>query len=210
MAVKLKHWLFKLLMYGQIQITREEWEAEYSNGQWDILRQIDELAHYSVIVGYCHYFKNSGAILDIGCGEGILQERLNPCKHSRYVGVDISAEVIRRASHKQDERTFFVRADASKYSPNEQFDIIVFNECLYYFENPLSIMERYERFLKKGGVFIISMYVTARTKRIWKMLDTVYSAAHEVRVSNKSGHSWTIKVLMCSVGGEIDFLSRGL
>ena len=62
------------------------------------LKEIGELAHYSAIVGYCYYLNKSGTILDIGCGEGILQERLRSLNYSRYVGVDISAKAIRRAS----------------------------------------------------------------------------------------------------------------
>jgi len=86
------------------RMTREKWEAEYVRGQWNYIKQLDELARYSVIVGYCCYFRPGGTILDIGCGEGILQERLSPCQYSRYVGIDICAEAIRRALPKQMKR----------------------------------------------------------------------------------------------------------
>ena len=186
-AARLKRWLSRLLPYRHVQVTSGGWDAQYVNGRWNYLRQIDELAHYGVITSYCHYLKQAGTILDLGCGEGILQERLNSGNYSRYVGVDISSEAIQRASHKQDERTVFVLADASSYNPDEQFDIVVFNECLYYFENPLGIVRRYERFLREDGAFIVSMYVDEQNMRIWKMLEALYTAEDEVRVSNKSG-----------------------
>lgn len=182
---------------------RELLETEYVSGAWDYLRGLDELARFSVVMGYCHHFKEKGKILEIGCGEGILQERLCPSKYSRYVGVDISPEAIGRASHKQDEKTLFVSEDANIYTPDERFDAIVFNECLEYFDDPLSIVRRYERFLEKDGVYIVSMFVgidTVRTKRIWKMLESAYTAEVETQVSNKSGWSWIIKVFIPSKG----------
>jgi hypothetical protein len=57
---------------GDIPIHGEEWEKQYLFGKWKFMNQIDELALYSVIVGYIEYLKPGGAILDVGCGEGIL------------------------------------------------------------------------------------------------------------------------------------------
>lgn len=198
MGVKPMDWLFKILPYRPLQVAEEEWETHYSSERWEFLKEVGQLAHYSVIVGYCCYFKQPGTILDIGCGEGILQEKLRPYKYSRYVGVDISTEAIHLAPNKQDERTLFVRADASRYIPNERFNIIIFNECLYYFKDPLSVMRRYANFLEENGLLIVSMYVTERTKCIWKILEKSYTPDDEVRVTNKSGVSWIIKVFLVS------------
>ena len=194
-----KRWLSEILPYRSMAGGSKLLQVEYSSGEWDYLRGLDELARFSVVVGYCHHFKEAGTILEIGCGEGVFQERLCPSKYSRYVGVDIAPEAIRRASCKQDEKTFFVCEDASIYSPDERFDVIVFNECLEYFDDPLSIVRRYERFLEKNGVYIISMFVgidTVRTKRIWKMLESAYASEVETQVSNKSRWSWVIKVFI--------------
>jgi 2-polyprenyl-3-methyl-5-hydroxy-6-metoxy-1,4-benzoquinol methylase len=177
--------------------TKDVLDAEYMAGRWDYLRSLNELARFSVVVGYCHYLKEAGSILEIGCGEGILQERLHRAKYSHYVGLDVSAEAIHRATHKQDEKNCFVRADATTYEPDQRFDVIVFNECLEYFDDPLNLVRRYERFLEHGGIFLVSMFVgkdTVRTKRIWKMLETVYTPEIGTQVTNTSGHSWMIKV----------------
>lgn len=193
-----KVWFSAMLPYRPMNGDKELLEAEYSSGVWDYLRGLHELARFSVVVGYCHHFKDNGTILEIGCGEGILQERLCPLKYSRFVGIDISAEAINRASRKQDQRTSYIREDARIYHPNEQFDVIVFNECLEYFEDPLSLVRRYERFLQRDGVYIVSMFVginTARTKKIWRMLESVYSVKAETRVSTQLGYTWIIKVL---------------
>jgi SAM-dependent methyltransferase len=194
-----KRGLSALLPYRPMDGRRQALDAEYSNGLWDYLREVEELSRFSVVVGYCHHLKNRGSILEIGCGEGILQERLNKILYSRYVGVDISPEAISRAAHKADENTWFIAEDANSYVPNERFDIIIFNECLEYFANPLSLVRRYESFLKDDGIYIVSLFVgvdTARTKKIWKMLDSIYPSETETRVSNKKKYTWMIKVYM--------------
>ena len=196
-----KRWLSMLLQYRSMKGGREVLEAEYLSGAWDYLRNLNELPRFYVVAGYCHYFKKLGTILEVGCGEGILQERLDRSKFSRYVGVDISEEAIRRASRKQDEKTLFLREDASSFKPSENFDVIIFNECLEYFDDPLELVRRYERFLREDGIYIVSMFAgldTARTKRIWKMLESVYSSEAETRVSTKSNYSWIIKVFVPS------------
>jgi 2-polyprenyl-3-methyl-5-hydroxy-6-metoxy-1,4-benzoquinol methylase len=193
-----KRWLSALLPYRPMNGSKEVLEAEYSSGTWDYLRELEELSRFSVVAGYCHYFKDKGSILEIGCGEGILQERLDRSRYSRYLGVDISSEAIGRASHRQDEKTSFVAEDANIFSPDEAFDLIVFNECLEYFDDPLGLVRRYDRFLKDDGVHIVSMFVgidTARTRRIWKMLESEYRVESETSVSNKARYTWIIKVL---------------
>ncbi len=192
-----KRWLSIILPYQPMKGGRAVLDSEYSRGKWDYLRDLDELSRFSVIVGYCHHLKPAGTILEIGCGEGILQERLCPSGYARYVGVDVSEEAIRRAAHKQNEKTCFVREDASIYSSEERFDLIVFNECLEYFDDPLGAVRRYERFLEQDGFYIVSMFAgidTLRTRRIWKALESAYTPAAETRVSTKPGYSWIIKV----------------
>lgn len=190
-------WLSALLPYQPMKGGRDLLNAEYARGEWDYLRNLTELSRFSVVAGYCHYFHPEGKILEIGCGEGILQERLCSSNYKRFVGVDISDEAIRRASQQQDEKTVFVREDAALYIPDDQFDIIVFNESLEYFSDPLGTVKRYADFLDPRGILIVSMYVgidTVRTKRIWRQLEAVYSPRAETTVSTQPGYTWIIKV----------------
>ena len=190
-------WLSAVLPYAPMKGSRDLLNSEYSQGHWDYLRNLNELSRFSVVVGYCHYFHPGGRILEIGCGEGILQERLCSSNYKRFVGVDISDEAIRRAFQKQDEKTVFVREDAAVYTPDDQFDIIVFNESLEYFRDPLGTVKRYAHFLDQSGILIVSMYVgidTVRTKRIWRQLEAVYTPKAETMVSTQPGYSWVIKV----------------
>lgn len=176
---------------------RGDWEARYASGLLKKYRGLDEVARYGVIVGYCSYFKQPPAILDIGCGEGILQERLHH-SYERYVGIDYSDEAIRRASGKQDEKTVFIAADASSHSLDEGFDIIVFNECLYYLEDPLAIVRKYESTLQADGIFVVSMYEHLKSHKIWEILDAHYAEVDDVRVVQEKKTTWTIKVFVPS------------
>jgi 2-polyprenyl-3-methyl-5-hydroxy-6-metoxy-1,4-benzoquinol methylase len=176
---------------------RELLDRQYATGVWDYLRGLEELSRFSVIAGYCHYLKNQGSILEIGCGEGLLPERFDGAKYSRYVGVDISAEAVRRAAARENAKTSFITADAAVYVTAERFDVIVFNECLEYFSDPLSVVRRYEPFLREHGIFIVSMFVgldTARTSRIWRSLGAVYTPRAVTRVTNEDRYTWIIKV----------------
>ncbi|UOA10191.1 bifunctional 2-polyprenyl-6-hydroxyphenol methylase/3-demethylubiquinol 3-O-methyltransferase UbiG [Methylobacter sp. S3L5C] len=182
----------KVLPYKPIEVTLDNWEIQYKNENWSHLSHIGELARYTLIVSYCNYFKGLGSVLDIGCGEGILQNRLGSQTYSSYTGIDISSEAITRASKNRDHKTFFICSDAQLYVPDERFDIVIINECLYYFKDPLSFVRRYEGFLKDDGLIIVSMYLADRTKKIWKILERTCHIEDSTTVTNRSGNSWQI------------------
>ena len=193
-----KRGLSRLLPYRPMSGGHQLLDTEYSSGVWDYLRGLDELSRFSVVAGYCHFLKDQGSILEIGCGEGLLHQRLDKRKYARYLGVDISTEAIRRAAGQADEKAEFVAEDALVFSPRQSFDAIIFNECLEYFTDPLNLVRQYEPFLNGNGVFIISMFVgldTARTKQIWRRLQTVYRVLDETQVCNVKRYRWIIKVL---------------
>lgn len=182
------------LPYQPIRRGRQEWATEYASGQWDYLQSLSELTHYVVVAGYCHHFHPAVSVLDVGCGEGILRDKL--CTHAltRYVGIDLSAEAIHRAAGRQDEKSQFVETDACTFHPDGSFDVIVFNECLYYFEDPVGLMQQYEAYLAWDGIFVISMTVIDRSRRIWKMLAGKYLILDEVMLTNRLGIQWLVNV----------------
>lgn len=177
-------------------VSKSEWECQFKNGEWDYIKQLDELAHYSIIAGYFQYMKQGGSILDVGCGEGLLQMRLSPHAYSYYAGIDISEAAIERASSKGDDKTFFFTESVINYVPAELFDAIVFNETLYYFDNPLEISKKYTNYLKKDGIFIISMVKSIRSSFIWKKIEGEYITLDETKIINKQGLCWICRVLL--------------
>ncbi len=178
--------------------TENEWEQGYEGGKWDYLNQLKELAHYSILIGYINYYKYNGAVLDVGCGEGILFDRMRSHSYSRYVGLDISQTALDHASKKKTQNSVFIKTAIQDYKSEENFDVIIFNEVLYYFESPLQIVKHYDSFLKDDGIFIISMFCSKEQPKFWKELDSVYIPLDETKVSNKYGTSWIIKVYKSS------------
>src|SRR5262245_15532375 len=125
---------------GDTPISKSLWEQQYGSGHWDYLRALGELGRFSVLTGYLQELKPHGALLDIGCGEGLLYKRLLS-QPSLYLGLDISAAAIDKA------RTVgagpFLCADAEQFVVDDTYDVIIFNECLYYFNDPVGTVGRY-------------------------------------------------------------------
>lgn len=173
-------------------------DKEYADGAWDYLADLPELGRFSVLAGYCQSLSVKPRILEIGCGEGLLPERLCHARVASYTGVDISERAITRAAEKALPDASFITADAAGFEPSGTYDLILFTECLEYFDDPLAVVQRYEGSLTKDGHFLVSMFVgtdTNRTARIWKMLAQRYAAVDETRVTNAHRLSWIIRVL---------------
>lgn len=184
----------RLLKHALGKDNEEKWQEQYARGEWAWLRNLDELAHHSILAGYFMRLKPHGSLLDMGCGEGILQESIPETMYSKYVGVDFS-EPIKLAAHKCTERTQFVVGDMNTYVPNEQFDAIVFNESIYYLNNPLKGLQRYAEYLKPDGIFLISIFVKDKHEEIWRQIQSVFPPLDAVTVYNQKGTGWTCKVL---------------
>ena len=126
--------------------TAQTWDAQYAAGRWAYLGELPELARFSVLAGYLRHFKPGGAILDVGCGEGVLAKRLGAGDYRRYLGVDLS-----RAAHRDGgpighpQTPPGLRPTAKATRRQESFDAIVFNEVLYFFTDPSGTVERYAR-----------------------------------------------------------------
>lgn len=185
----------KLLPYRPIKVSDAFWDKRYREGSWDRIRAIDELAHYSIIVGYIRAFKADGNILDVGCGEGILCERLCECYYSRYVGIDVSTVGIDKASLKKNNKNLFIVSKIEDFKTDDKFDVIIFNECLYYIQEPVKILQYYENILARNGVFVVSMCDTAESWKIWRQIDLHYSIIDAVSVINSKQVCWKVKVL---------------
>lgn len=189
-----RRWLARLRPYRPIETTRSQWDVEFAEGRWSYLADLDEMARYSVIAGYCQQLKPGGRILDVACGQGVLLDRLDRNKFSRYVGIDISSSSVSRQSNRTAQADFLV-ADVSAYVPRAlPWDVIVFNECLYYFTDPLGVTGRYRAILEAGGIFVVSMHLTVETRKMWRALDAAYAQLDAVTVTHGSQVSWIVKV----------------
>ena len=173
---------------------RRRWNRQYAAGDWAWLARPGELARYSILAGYALELKPGGKLLDVGCGEGLLRDRLHPRAFTAYVGIDFE-EPIRRAASRADEQTRFIAADMNFFVPDLTFDTIVFNESLYLFRHVPDGIMRYETFLASDGVFLVSMHGGEKTHEIWSLLAERYAVIDEVTITNRDGAIWTCKAL---------------
>lgn len=179
-----------------VELTKDTWEREYEHGDWKYLHSLEQLPRYSTLVGYIHQLKPRGAVLDVGCGDGLLQRLLAPYGYERYLGLDLSDAAIAAAGEATDERTHFQQCDAATWNPAELFDIIVFNEVLYYFHDPLVVARRYERALRPNGVFLVSIYwQMGNTRSFWRQLARRYACLHRAHIVSGERYRWEIRIL---------------
>ena len=186
------------LPYIACSVSKERWEQEYAAGTWKYVEELRELARYSVIIGYGAYFKPGGSVLDVGCGTGLLQRRVRALGYSHYLGIDGSETAIAQALQERDARTEFLCADAEIYAPQESFDVIIFNEILYYLSDPVGIFQRMARALNPEGIVVVSMRQTPNSPPIWRSLDRVARTLDAVMVANQN-RPWEIKVFQPKV-----------
>ena len=163
--------LFPLIGYRPQSVDAATWDREYRDGAWDYLSGIDSVAGLAAVMGYCQHLAPR-AILDAGCGEGLLAEKLRLLDHDYYLGLDISQEAVMRATRKLGNmRTEFAIADLHRFQSDRRFDAIIFNQSLYYLSDPAAVLTRYAAMLNPDGHFIISMVDQPRTRTLWPLVE---------------------------------------
>ncbi|MGA7830836.1 MAG: methyltransferase domain-containing protein [Terracidiphilus sp.] len=98
--------------------------------------------------------KASESILDLGCGDGQLTERI-AATGARVIGVDLSPEMIAAArSRGIDARE--ASAELLPF-PDGAFDAVFSNAVLHWVRNQDAMMAEVRRVLKPGGRFVAEM-----------------------------------------------------
>ncbi|MEA2706816.1 MAG: hypothetical protein QOH22_1604 [Gemmatimonadaceae bacterium] len=174
---------------------RALWEEQYGAGVWDYLDSASEIAHYMVIVGYVQHFCANPAILDVGCGHGRLFELLHRYPFKSYLGVDLSATAIQRAQSAATGDARFEWVNFEDFIPPDRYDVIVFNESIYYSPRPEEVLRRYMKALTADGVMIVSMCRNRWQGSIWTALESVAEIVHSTAVTNEQDLTWHVRVL---------------
>lgn len=92
-------------------------------------------------------------IIDVGCGNGWICDRLQP--YGRVTGVDFSASSIREASARLPGVTFHAGDLFEIELPERSFDLVVTLEVLAHVADQSAFMQRIARLLKpEGYVFL--------------------------------------------------------
>ena len=185
-----------LLSYGPSPIKKFFWDHEFSSGKWNF---IDNTAGDCV---YLHLdrFAKDRSVLDLGCGPGNTANELAASAYQTYVGVDISEAALLKARRRteQDGRTeknLFVKDDFLNYVPAQRFDLILFRESMYHVPigKVKTILDRYAKYLKDGGVFVVRLHGGTTKHRPKAMLNLIKS---EFEIIEKSQYPEEATVLV--------------
>lgn len=99
----------------------------------------------------------SSKILDVGCGAGDVghsAKRIMPCE---VTGIEIDSVKAKTAASKIDR---VINADAETFDselPSGYFDCVIFADVLEHLKDPLAALAKYLKYLREGGVFVISV-----------------------------------------------------
>lgn len=113
-------------------------------------------------------------VLDIGCGGGLLSNRLAKTRHEIF-GVDISAPSLKVAAESDTTgRVSYVEMSADQLDfQDASVDVACILDVLEHVENPGKCIEEIARVLKPGG--LVLLYTFNRTWQSWlfavKVLD---------------------------------------
>ena len=168
-------------------------DAIHASGGWDKLRDKAEIGRYAVVSGYCAHLE-ARSVLDIGCGEGALAESLRGAGLEDYVGVDFSPVAIAKAQAKGLPNARFVVGDAHTHRPDRRFDVIVFNEVLYYLDRPQRAVSRLANWLEPNGLIIVSVFRN-ETDWVWRKIEPVCACVDTVTITHGTGLTWDLRLL---------------
>ncbi|MEM5299208.1 class I SAM-dependent methyltransferase [Burkholderia sp. JPY481] len=186
----------RILPAHSVSISDATWNQAYGSGTWDYLGTTPEIARYSVIAGYCKHLKPAARVLDVGCGAGVLASWLSGASISSYFGIDLSEVAIEQARQANIDGAEFAVADAATFEPSQIFDVIVFNEMLYYLEEPEEQIRRLARCLAPGGLLIVSIWYHDDGIRTWNRLKAAFDELDRVRITHASTRfKWDVAVL---------------
>jgi 2-polyprenyl-3-methyl-5-hydroxy-6-metoxy-1,4-benzoquinol methylase len=188
----------------KIELVKERFEEQYRQGGWDFLNSDLELPRYGVISSYMKNLGRPISLLDVGCGEGLILKFCDREWLVSYWGLDPSQTALDRISNiLPGDR--LVCAALEEFSTDQKFDVILFNEVLYYTTDPESQLNSFRTYLKPGGVVLISAFkksgLFARNscsiRSVWSLIDKCkWKKLNQVVIKNiQHGLSWNIVLL---------------
>ena len=172
----------------------DSWTQSYQDG-YDL--DVDNQdGRYGVLLALLERYASDGPVLDAGCGDGVLASRIRRASDVSLVGIDYAESAIQIADTRNLENCKFQTSDFRAFKSDEAFSVIIFNESIYYVEGATDLLMSMQDMLKTDGVFLISMFETRVTRRIWKDIGKHFRTLQGVRVKDEgTGRVWHVRVL---------------
>ena len=100
-------------------------------------------------------YKQSGALLDLGCSSGSFLEYIRSESWKLY-GVEMSPEEARKAESRTGAQVFVGMVSDAPFAP-ESFDVITCFDVLEHLYEPQRVMANVKAWLKPGGIFYVQV-----------------------------------------------------
>jgi len=116
-----------------------------------------------------------GTVVDCPCGAGPAFRGLEPGRAVRYLAVDLSPSMLRRAQRRADARALsgveIIQADATTIPlPDDSADLVLSYWGLHCFDDPAAALREAGRILKPGGRLVGSTFVLGGSRRRGRLL----------------------------------------
>jgi SAM-dependent methyltransferase len=168
--------------WGTGRMKRELWNREFASGRWDFI----ETSSGDIIYKFLEKYAQNGSILDLGCGSGNTSCELSESVYCGYLGVDVSDIALSKARQRsltcgRHRKNIFVRADIATYVPEDQYELILFRESIYYIP-PHRIrptLQRYSTYLKPSGVIIVRSHAKKVAEELIALIGNAFSVVDE-------------------------------
>ena len=174
--------------------TKEYFDELYASSDepWHISFRASQQYRYNTYLQMLKQFSdNYGSMLDIGCSQGQFTISLQDIASS-VIAIDISKLAIQRAKKKYSDykkiRFEVGNLPLLKYN-NEQFDLVLALEVLYYLEKEdrVESLKEIKRVLKKDGFLLISVNIN---KPPYFQIGEFYNLINQFVKIKKVGYSY--------------------
>lgn len=184
-------WVKRIVGYTSVNRNSAFWDSELAGPKaWYLGGTLSIDTRKAIIATLIHHTMPSAqSLLDVGCAAGGLAQTASREGLEHYVGVDISEYAIKKARKqllegKKLSSARFYTCDLCDFTPenNSQFDVIVFNEVLYYLDVKEAVvqLERYSNWLRPGGVFCISMKDDPKSHVIYQAISRRFQHVNSI------------------------------
>ena len=105
--------------------------------------------------------EGASAVLEVGCGAGggALEALRHVPDGARYVGVDLSPEMLTRARRRLPDRVELVAADAARLPfEDDAFDVVLANLSLMIVPDTAGVLREIRRVLRPGGTLAAAVW----------------------------------------------------
>lgn len=188
---------------------------QYYAGRLDLEQEIFEKNRKGVLSRIARFIRkrrNSGSILDVGCGNGYFLDTFFRSPEWSRFGVEMYAETAAEAEAKGIRVT--TGHLAASHLPGSSFDVVVVLDTFFYFPDPRAAAREIWRVLRPGGIAIVeSPLAASRLFRLSHNPDRLdlfyYSPSCLIRLLREAGFNID-EVVPLSASRQANLLRRVL